>query len=306
MTGWRVGWLIGPTDVVKAATNLQSHATSNVSNVAQVAALAAVPGDLSAVAEMREAFDRRRQTIVRMLNEIAGVELPGAAGRVLRLPVGQGRCSARRSAAGARSTSAELAELDPRRGRGRGGARARRSAPRATCGCPTRWATTTWSRASRRHPQAARRGPLSTEQAVTVGRGTCARCRRRICTCTSPGRCGRRRCVELAAEHGVRLPDALRRAASRRELRATDERGWFRFQRLYDIARSVSAASRRHAPAGARGRRGRARRRARAGWRSRSTRPSYAPRLGGLTPTARADPRRRREAAARPPGSASA
>ena len=54
MTGWRVGWMIGPTDVVKAATNLQSHATSNVANVAQVAALAAVAGDLSAVAEMRD------------------------------------------------------------------------------------------------------------------------------------------------------------------------------------------------------------------------------------------------------------
>ena len=70
MTGWRVGWIIGPKDVVKAATNLQSHATSNVSNVAQAAAVAAVSGDLDAVATMREAFDRRRKTIVRMLNEI--------------------------------------------------------------------------------------------------------------------------------------------------------------------------------------------------------------------------------------------
>ncbi|GAA3842379.1 pyridoxal phosphate-dependent aminotransferase [Sphaerisporangium flaviroseum] len=76
MTGWRVGWMIGPKDVVKAATNLQSHATSNVSNVAQAAALAAVSGDLSAVALMREAFDRRRQTMVRMLNEIPGVLCP--------------------------------------------------------------------------------------------------------------------------------------------------------------------------------------------------------------------------------------
>jgi aspartate aminotransferase len=73
MTGWRVGWLIGPADVVKAATNLQSHLSSNVNNVAQRAALAAVSGDLSAVATMRAAFDRRRQTIVRMLNEIPGV-----------------------------------------------------------------------------------------------------------------------------------------------------------------------------------------------------------------------------------------
>jgi aspartate aminotransferase len=73
MTGWRVGWLIGPPDVVTAATNLQSHETSNVANVSQRAALAAVSGDLDAVAEMRVAFDRRRLTMHRMLNEIDGV-----------------------------------------------------------------------------------------------------------------------------------------------------------------------------------------------------------------------------------------
>ncbi|MFN2389280.1 MAG: pyridoxal phosphate-dependent aminotransferase [Actinomycetota bacterium] len=73
MTGWRVGWMIGPTDVVKAAANLQSHATSNVSNVAQAAALAAVTGDLAAAAMMREAFDRRRTTMHKLLNEIPGV-----------------------------------------------------------------------------------------------------------------------------------------------------------------------------------------------------------------------------------------
>jgi aspartate/methionine/tyrosine aminotransferase len=86
MTGWRVGWLIGPTDVVKAATNLQSHATSNVSNVAQAAALAAVRGDLSAVAQMREAFDRRRTTMVRMLQEIPGVECPVPLGAFYCFP----------------------------------------------------------------------------------------------------------------------------------------------------------------------------------------------------------------------------
>ncbi|HEX3900661.1 MAG TPA: pyridoxal phosphate-dependent aminotransferase [Mycobacteriales bacterium] len=80
MTGWRVGWMIGPTDVIGAAGNLQSHATSNVSNVAQAAALAAVSGDLSAVAMMRGAFDVRRQTMVRMLNEIPGVECPTPQG----------------------------------------------------------------------------------------------------------------------------------------------------------------------------------------------------------------------------------
>src|ERR687893_534200 len=74
MTGWRVGWMIGPADVIKAAANLQSHATSNVANVSQAAALAAVSGDLTAVAEMRAAFDRRRQTIVRMLRDVPGVE----------------------------------------------------------------------------------------------------------------------------------------------------------------------------------------------------------------------------------------
>jgi aspartate/methionine/tyrosine aminotransferase len=86
MTGWRVGWLIGPADMVKAATNLQSHATSNVSNVAQVAALAAVSGDLTAVAEMREAFDRRRKTIVRMLGEIDGVVIPEPKGAFYAYP----------------------------------------------------------------------------------------------------------------------------------------------------------------------------------------------------------------------------
>jgi aspartate aminotransferase len=74
MTGWRVGWMIGPPDVIKAATNLQSHSTSNVTNVAQRAAIAAVSGDLTAVAEMRSAFDRRRKNMHQMLNAIDGVE----------------------------------------------------------------------------------------------------------------------------------------------------------------------------------------------------------------------------------------
>ncbi len=73
MTGWRVGWMIAPVDVIKAATSLQSHATSNVSNVAQAAALAAVTGDLGATYEMREAFDRRRQTMHKLLSEIEGI-----------------------------------------------------------------------------------------------------------------------------------------------------------------------------------------------------------------------------------------
>ncbi|MFB9312888.1 pyridoxal phosphate-dependent aminotransferase [Nocardioides plantarum] len=86
MTGWRVGWMIGPKDLVKAATNLQSHATSNVSNVAQRAAIAALEGDLTAVAEMKVAFDRRRKTIVAMLNEIEGVVCPMPGGAFYAYP----------------------------------------------------------------------------------------------------------------------------------------------------------------------------------------------------------------------------
>lgn len=76
MTGWRVGWMIGPKDVIKGATNLQSHMTSNVSNVSQYAALAAVSGPLTAVEKMKESFDRRRKAMVEGLNAIEGVECP--------------------------------------------------------------------------------------------------------------------------------------------------------------------------------------------------------------------------------------
>ncbi|WKN49166.1 pyridoxal phosphate-dependent aminotransferase [Nocardioides sp. Arc9.136] len=86
MTGWRVGWIIAPTDLVKAAGNLQSHATSNVANVSQRAALAAVEGDLAAVEEMKKAFDRRRRTIVSMLNEIDGVVCPTPTGAFYAYP----------------------------------------------------------------------------------------------------------------------------------------------------------------------------------------------------------------------------
>jgi aspartate/methionine/tyrosine aminotransferase len=75
MTGWRVGWVIGPDDVIAAAANLQSHATSNVSNVAQRAALAAVSGGLEDVTRFREAFNRRRITMYEMLSAIEGVEV---------------------------------------------------------------------------------------------------------------------------------------------------------------------------------------------------------------------------------------
>jgi aspartate aminotransferase len=110
MTGWRIGWVIGPRDIVKAATNLQSHATSNVSNVAQRAAIAAVSGDLSAVEEMKKAFDRRRRTIVAMLNEIDGVFCPEPKGAFYAYPSVKGLLG--RTVDGVTpQTSAELAEL---------------------------------------------------------------------------------------------------------------------------------------------------------------------------------------------------
>jgi aspartate/methionine/tyrosine aminotransferase len=86
MTGWRVGWMIAPADVTKAATNLQSHSTSNVANVSQIAALAAVSGNLDAVHEMKVAFDRRRHLIVDLLNAIPGVTCPTPEGAFYAYP----------------------------------------------------------------------------------------------------------------------------------------------------------------------------------------------------------------------------
>ncbi|MBR5951187.1 MAG: pyridoxal phosphate-dependent aminotransferase [Actinomycetaceae bacterium] len=80
MTGWRVGWMYGPSDVIKAAANLQSHMTSNVANVSQRAAIAALTGPQDVVDEMRTAFDRRRKTIVSMLSEIEGMKVPTPQG----------------------------------------------------------------------------------------------------------------------------------------------------------------------------------------------------------------------------------
>jgi len=76
MTGWRVGWMVGPLDAMKAAGNLQSHLSSNVSNISQRAALAALTGPQDAVEDMRRAFDRRRRVIVEELNKIDGVVCP--------------------------------------------------------------------------------------------------------------------------------------------------------------------------------------------------------------------------------------
>ena len=110
MTGWRVGWMIGPQDIIKAAANLQSHATSNVCNVAQAAALAAVTGDLSAVEQMREAFDRRRLTMSRMLNEIPGVICPEPQGAFYCYPSVKGLLGREVAGRVARSSS-ELAGI---------------------------------------------------------------------------------------------------------------------------------------------------------------------------------------------------
>ena len=110
MTGWRVGWLAGPPDVVKAATNLQSHATSNVSNVAQRAAVAALSGGLDAVSEMRTAFDRRRRTIVQLLSAIDGVVCPTPRGAFYAYPSVKGLLG-REFGGGTPQTSTALAEL---------------------------------------------------------------------------------------------------------------------------------------------------------------------------------------------------
>jgi aspartate/methionine/tyrosine aminotransferase len=110
MTGWRVGWMIGPTDVVKAAANLQSHSTSNVANVSQRAALAAVSGDLSAVAEMRRVYDRRRRLIVESLSDIPGIVCPEPLGAFYVYPSVKGLLGRPLRGVTA-STSAELATL---------------------------------------------------------------------------------------------------------------------------------------------------------------------------------------------------
>ena len=86
MTGWRVGWMIGPPDLITAAQNLQSHSTSNVCNVAQAAAIAAVSGPLDAVDEMRIAFDRRRRTMFALLSGIDGVVCPEPQGAFYAYP----------------------------------------------------------------------------------------------------------------------------------------------------------------------------------------------------------------------------
>ena len=110
MTGWRVGWMMGPADVVAAATSFQSHLTSNVNNIAQCAAQAAVSGPLGAVHEMRAAFDRRRRTIIDMLRQIDGLDVPTPKGAFYAY-VGVDRLLGRPIRGRTATTSSELADL---------------------------------------------------------------------------------------------------------------------------------------------------------------------------------------------------
>lgn len=110
MTGWRVGWMVGPTDVIKAATALQSHLTSNVNNVAQRASIEALTGPQDTVAEMLEIFNERREIIVSMLNEIEVFDVPDPQGAFYVLPSVE-KALGKNIAGRVANTSAELANI---------------------------------------------------------------------------------------------------------------------------------------------------------------------------------------------------
>jgi aspartate aminotransferase len=110
MTGWRLGWMVGPADVIKGAANLQSHLSSNVSNISQRAAIAALTGPQDAVEEMRRAFDRRRRTIVAELSKIDGVTVPVPEGAFYVYPDVSGLLG-REWGGVTPATSLELADL---------------------------------------------------------------------------------------------------------------------------------------------------------------------------------------------------
>ena len=110
MTGWRLGWMVGPADVIKGAANLQSHLTSNVSNISQRAAIAALTGPQDAVEEMRRAFDRRRRTIVAELSKVEGVTVPVPQGAFYVYPDVSGLLG-REWGGVTPTTSLELADL---------------------------------------------------------------------------------------------------------------------------------------------------------------------------------------------------
>ncbi|KJL29748.1 pyridoxal phosphate-dependent aminotransferase [Microbacterium oxydans] len=110
MTGWRVGWMVGPADAIKIAANLQSHLSSNVNNVAQKAAIAALNGPQDEAEQMRQAFDRRRRLIVAELSKIDGVRVPNPLGAFYVYPDVQGLLG--RTWGGVTpTTSLELADL---------------------------------------------------------------------------------------------------------------------------------------------------------------------------------------------------
>ena len=110
MTGWRLGWMVGPKEAIKIAGNLQSHLCSNVNNIAQRAALAALTGPQDEVEQMRQAFDRRRRTIVAELSKIDGVEVPTPLGAFYAYPDVRGLLG-REWAGSTPTTSLELADL---------------------------------------------------------------------------------------------------------------------------------------------------------------------------------------------------
>ena len=110
MTGWRLGWMVGPQDAITAAANLQSHLSSNVSNISQLAGLAALEGDQTAAQEMRDAFNNRRRVIVDGLNAIEGVVCPEPTGAFYVYPDVTGLLN-REWAGRTPTTSLELADL---------------------------------------------------------------------------------------------------------------------------------------------------------------------------------------------------
>ena len=147
MTGWRVGWMISAPDVMDAAFNYQSQTTSNISNISQRAAIAALTGDLMAVAEMREVFDQRRRTMVKMLNEVDGVTCAEPEGAFYCYPNVTGLLG--RSLGGrVANSSVELAELLLETASRSPSFRARRSVRPDSSASVTRSPTTTWSRVS--------------------------------------------------------------------------------------------------------------------------------------------------------------
>ncbi|WP_137843135.1 pyridoxal phosphate-dependent aminotransferase [Microbacterium sp. 2FI] len=110
MTGWRLGWMVGPADAIKVAGNLQSHLCSNVNNIAQRAALAALTGPQTEVEQMRLAFDRRRKLIVGELSKIEGVMVPNPLGAFYAYPDVRGLLG-REWHGSTPTTSLELADL---------------------------------------------------------------------------------------------------------------------------------------------------------------------------------------------------